>query len=276
MAHHDVRQKNMQQIRIRFCVIGQPPPDLNIGRIAEWKSRIWRVDGTPESFALSQNADLDSWGFSDELLAKIAPDNNGYDFTFCILNVPLEDNYYSRRLAGNVVCFSFYETAEILRHYNIPIENAVLRMAYSYSLIFRRSKGRIPETRDLVRFAHDEARGCIFDMNGIKTEIALSCDGPILCEACKASSLIDGVSREFIAIYEREIKGIRRELYYRLAGVIKCHPILTLTLSILLAIGVNLVSSYVYEKMNGKEPSKALEPMPMSVTNAAAQPPRQP
>lgn len=266
----------MHPIKIRLCLIGQPPPDFDATRILQWKSGIWKIEGAVETFALSKNADLDGWGYSDDRLSSIAPHMESRDITLCILNVPLAGNYYSRRLKANVVCFSFHETAEILRHYNIPIENAVLRMAYGYSLIFRRCKGTIPTTASGVSFAHDEARGCIFDMNGIKTEIALSCDGPILCDACRAGALSDGVSREFVDRYSSEIRSIRKDLYFRIADSIRRHPLITLCLSLFVAFLTNLLSSFVHDFLKSKWPNTAPEPTPTSVTVPAAQAPRQP
>lgn len=263
----------MPPLNIRLCLVGQPPPDFEANRILRWKSGIWKIDGAVETFALSENADLDGWGYSDELLSSIAPNTEIDGITFCVLNVPLQGNYYSRRLNSNVVCFSFHETAEILRRYNIPIENAVLRMAYSYSLIFRRCKGTIPTTASLVSFAHDEARGCIFDMNGIKTEIALSCDGPVLCEACKADALNDGVSREFIDCYSREISKIRKDLYFRIADSVRRHPLVTLCLSLCVAFLINLLSSFVYDMLTPQRPNKTPKPPATAVTAPAVQEP---
>lgn len=239
----------MQKLNVRLCIIGQPPPDFDIRKITGWKSKLWHISSAPESFLLSENADLDSWGYSDDLLSRIVEPNNNFDFTICLLNVPLEANYFSRRLDSNVVCFTFYEVADILRSHDIPIENGALRMLYSYTLIFKRCSGRIPPTSELVRFAHDEARGCIFDMNGIKTEIALSCDSPSLCPACKSSALQQNVSKECIARYEKEIRKIKKGFYFTLAGGVKRNPILAIIISLIVAFLVNLGSSYYYDIM---------------------------
>lgn len=120
----------MQQVTFTIKLVGQPPPDLDLSAIRKRKSKLWAIPDELETFPLSINADLDHWGFSDGLLTKAISKNANTDITFCILNVPLEDNYYSRRITENVVCLTFYEIADILRHYNIPLVNAVYRMLY--------------------------------------------------------------------------------------------------------------------------------------------------
>src|SRR5208283_5115351 len=51
----------------------------------------------------------------------------------CIVNVPIQDNWYSRRLGNNQVVFTFHQINEFLEHFNIPIENVIYRLLYAYT-----------------------------------------------------------------------------------------------------------------------------------------------
>ncbi|MHC5783305.1 hypothetical protein [Aliivibrio fischeri] len=37
---------------------------------------------------------------------------------------------------------------------------------------------------ELSNFTHDDTRGCIYDMNGVKEDVTSSCHKPIICEEC--------------------------------------------------------------------------------------------
>jgi len=243
----------MQKVSFTIKIIGQPPPDLDIASIRRRKSKLWSIPRDPETFSLSENTDLDGWGFSDDLLNRIISKDTSTNVTFCILNVPLEDNYYSRRIDTNVVCLTFFEIAEILRHHNIPQVNAIYRMLYSFTLIYRRRQESIPPTHTLYHYAHHEARGCIFDMNGIKSEIIHSCHEPKLCNECQTDSIRDRVSNEFLKTFQTEIKTIRKTLFFRAADFIKAHPVLALLISsifaILLGTTGSLIASLIYERI---------------------------
>lgn len=116
-------------MKLTIClrILGHKAPDLDTDRILRWKSDLWEIhEGRIDTITLNGDSDLPSWGYSDRVLLAKAPVIEAAKMTFYILNVPLQDNYYFRRLANNVACMSFFEIADSLRSYNIPLENAVL------------------------------------------------------------------------------------------------------------------------------------------------------
>ncbi|WP_144277133.1 hypothetical protein [Chlorobium sp. KB01] len=210
-----------------------------------WKSDIWEIhEGRIDTITLNGDSDLPSWGYSDRVLSGNAPVTSDAQMTLYILNVPLQDNYYFRRLADNVACMSFFEIADALRSCNIPLENAVLRLIYGCALMYTR-KRVFPSILELSSFAHHETKGCIFDMAGIKTDIIFSSNNPILCESCCVAASGDQVPNEFLATVKKEIQGIKKHLYYQIADVIKLHPLLALTLSSIFAIILGTIGSLV-------------------------------
>lgn len=168
-----------------------------------------------------------------------------------IVNVPIEENWYSRRLGNNQIVFTFHQIKEFLSEENIPLENVILRVLYAYTLLYRRAGNKIPGFGEAPSFTHDDTRGCLFDMNGIKSDLVESCDTPIICDECQERLRKERVSRETINAAKNEIKGIKKYLYFRAADFVKRHPVAALLMSsafaVLLGIAGSLVASFIYD-----------------------------
>jgi hypothetical protein len=139
--------------------------------------------------------------------------------------------------------------ADILKISNIPTENLIYRLIYSYTLIYLRYGNRIPQIEEQTSFAHDETRGCLFDMNGIKGDIIYSTIKPKLCDSCVQKLTDERVPINTINIIIKEIKHIDKALYFRLADFIKKHPILAIVLSTISAITIGIISSMIYDML---------------------------
>jgi hypothetical protein len=241
----------MNKTRIKLVSIGHLPIDFQEKKVLDWKSSTFEVVGGIDSFALRCDSDAPDWAFSDELVRSQLQRKFDADFMVAIVNVPIEGNWYSRRLGNNQIVFTFYETREILEHYNIPIENVIYRMLYAYTLLYKRAGDRIPGFGEVPNFTHDETRGCLFDMNGIKTDLAASCSNAIICDQCQERLRQERVSNDLIEATKHEIKKIRKDLYYRAFGFIKKYPIWSLILSsaFALALGItgSVAASFIYD-----------------------------
>ena len=245
-------------MKTSICVrlLGRQSPDFDTKCLLKWKSNIWEVfEGRIDTLPLTGRSDLDNWGYSDNALKSMTPPNKEANFTLYILNAPIQDDFFSRRISENVVCVSFWEIAEPLRTHNIPIVCAVLRMIYAYTLVHAR-RGSLPPMTEITAFAHHENKGCIFDMAGLPTNIVVSCDKPILCESCRVAASEDHVAKETLDTYAKEIGRIRKQLYFRMTDWVKRHPVLALTISLITALvigtGGSLIASCIYATCTGK------------------------
>jgi len=248
---HTSIHSTMNKTKIKLVSIGHLPIDFPEKKVLGWKSSTFEVVGEIDSFALRCDSDAPDWAFSDDLVRSQLQKTFDADFMVAIVNVPIEDNWYSRRLGNNQIVFTFYETREILEHSNIPIENVIYRMLYAYTLLYKRAGDRIPDFGEVPGFTHDETRGCLFDMNGIKTDLAASCSKAIICDQCQERLRQEKVSNHVIEATKREIKKIRKDLYYRAFGFIKKYPIWSLVLSsvfaLLLGITGSVAASFIYD-----------------------------
>jgi len=241
----------MSKTKITVATIGHMPAEFNKQKLKEWNSSIFEVVDEIENYSLSCESDGYGWEFTDTALEKVLPTKFNGDFLVSIVNVPIEANWYSRRLTSNRVVFSFHEIKDILSLSNIPLANVIYRLFYAYTLLYKRSGNRIPTNAEHTNFTHDETRGCLFDMNGIKTDVVYSCHKPILCSSCVERLRQEKVSNETIEKCQSEIHGIQKDLFYLMADFIKQHPVWSLVISgltaIILGAAGSVVGSYIYE-----------------------------
>ncbi|WP_404415381.1 hypothetical protein [Marinospirillum sp.] len=246
----------MSKVRIKLVSIGHLPLEFQPKKIKSWSSKTFEVVEDIDNYALRCDSDGFDWEFSDNAVKGQIPNQFNADFMIAIVNVPVEDNWYSRRLGNNQIVFTFHQIKDILDHYNIPLENVVYRLLYAYTLLFRRAGNTIPDFDDAPGFTHDETRGCLFDMNGIKTDLVASCHKPQICDECQERLKQERVSKSDIENTQSDIKRIKKDLYFRLIGHVKRHPIAALVISsvfaLMLGITGSVIGSFVYEFLKSR------------------------
>lgn len=116
-----------------------------------------------------------------------------------------------------------------------------------------RSGGKIPEYHELSGFTHDETRGCLYDMNGIKFDLVESCVNPIICIDCEQKLSSGKVPLNLISDTKQELREVKKDLYFRWMDFIKIHPILSVAISLFSVVFFGSVSSLIatliYEKL---------------------------
>lgn len=246
----------MDKVKIKLVTIGHLPLHLDLHCVSAWRSDVFELAGEVESFSLRCDADSEGWGFSDALLKAQLPTHSGADFLIAIVNVPIENNWYARRLGDNQIVFTFSQIKDVLDWEKIPLENAILRVLYAYTLLYRRSGNRIPGFGEAPSFTHDETRGCLFDMNGIKSDLIQSCNKPIVCPECEERLNNERVSTQTIKTVQSEIRKIRKPLYFRALDFVKVKPLVALGISsafaILLGVCGSLIASYIYDAIKSQ------------------------
>jgi hypothetical protein len=236
----------MSKVRIKIVILGHLPYSVNLDKIKKWKSELFEIVKPINSIAIVGNSDGPFWEFSDENIEKQLPERDGADVLLAVTNVQIEDNYFARRFSDNRVCMTYGNMLDILKFDNIPFENLLLRVLYSVSFVYRRYGNRIPEMSELTNFTHDETRGCIFDMNGVKTDIVYSLSKPHLCSPCVTALTTNPghrVENEIVQAVQKELKRIKKPLYYLIADFVKRRPILAILISSIFGIILGAIGS---------------------------------
>ena len=237
----------LNKINIKVIVLGDYPVSINFNKIKKFNSSLFSIAGEIDSISMRINADLPDWAYSDESLEKMVPERNGEDILLAITNVPLDLNWYTRRLNGCRVVLTLYEIRDICLSKNLPVENAILRVLHAYSLVYLSSDRTIPTYGSIQSFTHDETRGCLFDMNGDKLDIVHSCDKPIICPECRERLTARKVSKRLLDSAEKDIKKITKDSFYKISDFVRSHPIISISVVILSSFLTSVLAALFYD-----------------------------
>ena len=232
-------------INFAIVTLGHIKHKIDVDRIRSWSSKLFRVS----SISTCQNIPDGRIGwqaYTDDDLSFVRPATDA-DITVAITEYALEGNFYIRHTASGVIVMSFYEVGDLLEWQSIPLEHFVIRNLYELGLIFQ-LYGRLVPTRERVPdIIHDETRSCLFDMNGLKSDVVFSTAHPSVCDQCRArlssSQLPSGTLRNL----ERELRRIRKPLYYRIAGFVRQRPVLSLCIAATAGFLLNVLANVAYD-----------------------------
>lgn len=235
----------MQKITISLVLLGNLKYPVDIAQIEGWKSDVFRIQHRAAVGHLP-NAAGPNWQYTDQQLLSVLSAEQESDVTLGLISLPLESNYYMRRLSHRVGVLTLHEMADIVRYTGFSLEQYILRNAYEIAVLFVANGNLIPS--DYVTWAHDEVRGCLFDMNANKFDIGFSMDRPSLCPACRARISAKQIPADLITTLEHELPRIRKQLYLRIKEWVKAHPIFAIILTAISGIMLNLIASIIFEK----------------------------
>lgn len=236
----------MGKIVVSLVTMGSLKYPVDVSKLVEWKSDLISiVHGA--SVGHLPNADGDDWERSRIQLRKLVKPDQAASFTLGLINSPLEDNYYLRRLENNVAVLSLYEMAEIVHHEDFKIEDFILRNIYELAVLYEANSGKIPA--DGSSWTHDDIRHCLFDMNSNKADIVFSLNQPKLCEACTTRVKAKQIRADFLTTLTNELKRLRKSRYYRWTAWVRAHPVWALVITGCTAVLLNLVASIIFESI---------------------------
>lgn len=234
----------MTKLKISLVSVGSLRYPVDFLRLAKWESAIFSIHHAA-SICHIPNAAGANWDYTTEQLAEIVHRDVESDITVALISAPLEDNYYMRRLGNNVAVLSFHEMAEIIRIAHFTLEDFILRNLYELVTLYVANNKKVPESA--YSWAHDDVRGCLFDMNSSKEDILFSMHPPKVCHACKDRLLQLQIDREFLPALDRELPRITLALFYRMQLWVKEHPILSLLIASVTSIALNIIASILFE-----------------------------
>lgn len=95
--------------------------------------------------------------------------------------------------------------------------------------------------------AHDETKGCLFDMLGNKWDVVYGATSPIICTECENRLKSHTLPSDFIQVLNKELKKIRKAKYYVITDFIIRHPYLPLLVATASGIIISLISNALYD-----------------------------
>ena len=233
------------KVKIKLIFLGHLPHSINTEKILSWKSDLFQILPPINIHTITSESDGPNWDYSDENIESQLPLREEGDILIAMTNVRIQNNYFARRSTDNRICLTYYEMSDYLKADNIPLENLIFRVLYSVSFVYKRYGNRLPGINEHTNFTHDETKGCIFDMNGNKADIIYSVNRPYICESCVQSLTNSKIEKNLIDKVQRELKKIKKGLYYRITDLIKKYPIAAIIISSIWAILLGTVGSII-------------------------------
>lgn len=237
----------MIKFKIRICLLGYQRYLDIIEKLQNYSSKLFEITNCIEIKQLP-SYDLE-WGYSDkcicQLLASSNIDNSNVDLCLCFIDNPIECNYFTRDLSifdSKTVLCSFYQVESIFNSENVDIFNYIHGIVLN-EIVQIATLHKVNENY----FLHDDTRNCLFDMCILKKDIALKYGDPHLCPSCIAKIESNAVDKEFVPLLNKEFKSFRKLLFYRIIDFVKEKPILSIVITFISTIVINVLSSLLYE-----------------------------
>lgn len=237
----------MKKFKIQICLLGYQRYLDKIEKLQKYSSKLFEITNCIEIKQLP-SCDLE-WGYSDkcicQLLTSSKIDNNSVDLCLCFIDSPIECTYFTRDLSlfdSKTVLCSFYQVESIFNEENVDIFN------YIHGIVLNEivQVAALHEVNEDY-FLHDDTRNCLFDMCGLKRDIAIKYGMPSLCPSCIAKIESTAVDKEFVPLLNKEFKSFKKLLFYRIIDFVKRKPLLSITITVISTIMMNVLSSFLFE-----------------------------
>lgn len=152
--------------------------------------------------------DIQGYGYSDAAFARILkPHLTNYDLVVVLTSVPIEENFFTRDIHRRVVLCTTYQAEQFIEITGRTTEEyfALSVCPELISTEFQEHTGR--PWSDLF---HQDLRGCLFDFQGIKSQISAYLTKVSMCDQCRALLSKANVDRRVISFAETLLAKIRR------------------------------------------------------------------
>lgn len=237
----------MKKFKIQLCLLGYQRHLDKIKKLQNYHSKLFEIIDCIEIKHLPQS-NLD-WTYSDNTICKLLlsnnVDNTNSDLCLCFIDHPIEDNYFTRDLSqfdSKTVLCSFYQVENIFTKKNVDLFNYIHGIVLN-ELVQIATMHKVDEKY----FLHDDTRNCLFDMCGIKEDIAIKYSAPNLCTSCISKIESSVVDKNFLLLLNKEFKSFKKILFYRILDFIKKRPILSICITSISTIVINVISSFLFE-----------------------------
>lgn len=233
--------------KVALIRLGHAQHMVDFQYIKKWKSRLFSIAGL-HCVEHLPNSDIED-GYLDvkysvKQLQSLVSCPDDCDYAVAIMPYRLTDNFYMRRIGGKCAVISLYGITEILKEDNISVEHFIIKQLYEICAI-RHLMNDI-SSDDVYQFVHMDTRGCLFDMNGERSDILYNTEQPILCDECKGKFKSKQVELEIISQLEKELKRIKKPILLRLERWVRQYPLLALFISALTAISLNIIANLIW------------------------------
>jgi len=236
------------KIKITLVKIGYIDRFVDLKKIMKWRSGIFdiieiqAVDYLPDSEMYDTYLDQK---FTRDDLREIFSCPAGSNFAVAITSYRFIDNFYMHRIAQDRVGISLYGIPEILGIENISIENFIIKCLYEICAISLIAD--ISNDAEVYGLIHRDTRGCLFDMNGDRTDILYNTEKPIICSSCTEKFNRNQTRQGIIPTFNKELRKIRKSTLLIIEGSIRKYPLFSIVLGALIGSAISSLFTPLFE-----------------------------
>lgn len=237
----------MKKFQIQLCLLGYQRYSDVIAKLQNYHSKLFDITNCIQIKQMPQT-DF-GWIYTDATICNLLSanniDNSSLDLCLCFIDLPIEENYFTRDLSdfdSKTVLCSFYQVEHIFSQNNVNLFNYVLCIVLN-KLVQIATLHEVNEKY----YLHNDTRNCLFDMCGIKNDIVLKYGKPHICADCISKIESHLIEKEFIPLLQQEFKSFKKPLFYRILDFVKKQPVLSIIITFISTIIMNLISSYLFE-----------------------------
>lgn len=232
--------------KIAIVKLGHIDYLIDIEKIKKWTSKLFEIkdvhciDYLPESDV--EDGYLDK-KYSRNGLSEDIKCPASCDYAIGIMPYRFQDNFYLHRISSKCAVISLYGIDEILRKDNISLENFIINQIYEITALTHLVEDMSSD--NVYKYIHLDTRGCLFDMNGERSDILYNTENPIICDSCRESFRKQQIDSNVIKILENELPRIRKPFILKIEKKIKQHPFVSVILSALISIVLSIIANLI-------------------------------
>ena len=243
------------KLKIAIITLGHVDHKVSINKIKNWKSKLFEVNCVQKLEQIPES-DIED-GFLDHKFSIAGLENSincpkESDLAIAIMGYRFDDNFYLHRLSDNCVALSVYGIKEILNSESISIENFIIKQIYECFALKVLVKDF--DSNDVYKIVHTDTRGCLFDLNGDRFDIIYNTEKPKICNACKNHFESKQLDERIFPTLTSELRKIKKPFILRVESFIRNYPFVSILLSGLFALFLNIVSNVIYDSLKEKHP----------------------
>lgn len=191
------------------------------------------------------NPDLESYGYSDLVFKEILrPHQSHYDRFVVLTSVPIEDNFFTRDIDRRIVLCTTHQADQFIGLAGRSTEEyfALSICPELLSTEFQENSGRY-----WTELFHQDLRGCLFDFQGVKSQITAYLTKVSMCDQCRARLSDANVDQRAIRYAETLLSKIRRPSFQKAMKLSVLSPFIGFFYGgVVIGFLVNILSSLVF------------------------------
>lgn len=242
----------MSKISVKIIMIGHIEKIIDFDLIQKHSSKFFAIeelDRIPDLPVPNKNDGYLDVIYSVEEMENILSNITHDGLCIGVMNYKYDDNFYMHRLDDNKVCISVAGLEEILKRKDISLENFILKNIYVIYIFYKVLGSTLNDK--VYDFFHNDTRGCLFDLNGDKSDIIYNTEKPIICHECQSKINKQAIPSNFINQLEYALKNITKPMFKSIELFIRKYPLLSISATIIFSTTINILSSYIWELIEG-------------------------